>query len=152
MNLHRPILAVCASLALLSACGGGSAAVISLNWFAGSWVNNICEPDGTGGSSTLSLRLTQINDGSVSGVVTIRSYSDAACAGVPVTTTLSLIQDGTKSIDTDTTIRVVIGAGSSRRNDIYLVKDGQLFGGNASVIGSDGFPDALDFSKPFNHP
>jgi hypothetical protein len=151
MNLHRPIFAACASLALLVACGGG-AAVISLNWFAGSWVNNFCEPDGGGGSSTFSLRLTQINDGYVSGVVTIRNYTDAGCAGVPTTTTLSLLQDGTKPVNDDTTIRVVIGTGSSRRNDIFLVKDGQLFGGNASLIGSDGFPDALDFSRPFNHP
>lgn len=152
MNSRLRLIALCAPLTLLSACGGGgeySPQVTLVNLFVGLWING-CEPDGLGGSSAVRISLDQLGPESVSGGMTVRNYLNANCSGLPSSTFVySIVQHGTKNVGGEVAIRIEL-SGTGGYNTLMLVSDGQLYWKASGLPGSDGYPDSISFSSPLS--
>jgi hypothetical protein len=147
--VHKRLTALTLTLVLVlqSSCGGGSG-VFLFNAFVGFWING-CEPNGLGGSERVVIQLSELSESRLTGSFTVQTYDNPHCAGRPTgTVQLAVIQQGTQTLHAGTAIRVTIG-GQSGENDLLFSDNGRLFRGDPASAGADGFPTAIDFSRPW---
>jgi len=147
--VHKRLTALTLALVLVlqSSCGGG-AGVFLFNAFVGFWING-CEPNGLGGSERVGIRLTELSESSLTGSFTLLSYGNPTCSGHPSSTIeLAVVQRGTQTLHGGTAIRVTLG-GQGGENDLLFSDNGRLFRGDPASVGADGFPTAIDFSRPW---
>lgn len=145
-------MALVVSVLSLGGCGGSETsepARFVFNTFVGLWING-CEPDMSGGSQNIHIRLTELSADSLSGTFTVRTYPNAMCSGTPTSTVqFGMQQNGTGTVGSDLVIMVTIAAGTSASGfNLISVRNGNLYLGDTRTRGSDGYPTAIDFNKP----
>lgn len=143
-------LAILASVWSLQGCGGGEpGGAFVFNAFVGLWVNGCERNTVTGGSERVHIRLTELSSTSLSGSFAVTTYTSTDCSGPPSSTVqFAIVQNGTQSMSGDTVIQITIaGDSGSSRNDLLSVRNHTLYLGNA-IIGPNGYPTAIDFSRP----
>jgi len=149
-HLHR--IASIVLLILLAGCGGGGDdggnGNPALTAFLGSWQQS-CLAEGSNSGSG-SMNFNRLNGDTLSGQATVNTYTgNTTCSGTPVvqTGTVSLTYDGIKVVDGVSAVKVLVRLpdGSSEKTLLYT-RDNKLYFGVDNNIGTDGYPNAIDFT------